>query len=409
MDTALNFFNTATGPSGAFAPNVDATLLLTRNAATKEVVGYVNGVEQFRFLDTSDLAVFAGGAANIIKFFIDDDVLPDEASGGVVDRIRIFDGPLTPPQSGLNLPNNLVLNGVGIDHPFDLIDEAGAVQNLEGTNTLSGIIKLNGQAGIGVEQVAPAAGDPSQLTLTGYTWNNGAAVGGITKLGSQRLTIQSAGTYTGDVDIKEGVILVQNDTGLGGNTGSVIVRSGAALEVGNSLNEQNGGLRGGLGIWGERLILNGSGNTLFGDSALTILSDNAPVTGPVNNPIVATDNAWRGPITLGDDTTITVGTNSRLILAGPIDDGINPAANGSDLTITGGGVVSLIGTNTYRGTTFVNQGVLIVGNGQALGNTGTPEIQTVTLTGATAGTTRFTLTFNGQTTATDPLHRQRGD
>ena len=94
-----------------------------------------------------------------------------------------------------------------------------------------------------------------------------------------------------------------------------------------------------------------------------------------------------------------MGTNSRLILTGTIDDATNPDANGSDLILTGGGVLDLVGTNTYRGSTLVNQGVLIVSNGQALGSTGTPEIQTVTLTGATAGTTKFTLTFNGQTTA----------
>ena len=75
------------------------------------------------------------------------------------------------------------------------------------------------------------------------------------------------------------MILIQNDTGLGANTGSVIVRDGTALEIGNSVTQQTGGLMGGLGIWGEHLILNGSGNTLFGDSALTILSNNAPATG----------------------------------------------------------------------------------------------------------------------------------
>ena len=52
----------------------------------------------------------------------------------------------------------MVLAGTGIDHPFDLIDQAGAVQNLEGNNTLSGIIQLNGNAGVGVEQVFPRAG-----------------------------------------------------------------------------------------------------------------------------------------------------------------------------------------------------------------------------------------------------------
>ena len=303
--------------------------------------------------------------------------------------------------TSLLVPNNFVLSGNGIDHPFDLIDQAGAIENLAGNNTLSGIIQLNGNAGIGVEQITPPVPgeNASELTLTGYTWDFGATPGGLTKLGTRRLTIQSPGSFTGPVDIKEGVVLNQNDTGLGASTGTVTVESGAALEIGNSVVEQTGGLTGGLGIWGKHLVLNGQGNSLFGDTPLAILSSNAPVNGPINNPITTTDNTWRGPISLSNDTVITVGPNSRLIITGAIDDASNPSAGGSDITFTGGGVVELNGTNTYRGSTFIDQGVLIVRSGQALGDTGHAEVQTITLTGATANTTRFTLTFNGQTTA----------
>src|SRR5262249_34448231 len=48
---SLQFYNTATGPSNAITPNVNVDLLLTRDAATKEVIGYINGVEQFSFTD----------------------------------------------------------------------------------------------------------------------------------------------------------------------------------------------------------------------------------------------------------------------------------------------------------------------------------------------------------------------
>ena len=88
------------------------------------------------------------------------------------------------------------------------------IQNIAGNNTLSGIIQLNGQAGFGVEQFTPPVPgeEPSQLVLTGYTWDSATGPGGITKLGSRRLVIQSPGTFTGDVDIKAGVLLAQNDT-----------------------------------------------------------------------------------------------------------------------------------------------------------------------------------------------------
>ena len=280
---ALTFFDEATGPSGAFSPGVPVTLLLTRNAGTKEVVGYINGVEQFRFTDLADEAVF-DSPGNVMNFLLDDLITPNEATGGTIDSIRIFDRPLI----------------------------------------------------------------PSQLNPSGN---------------------------------------------------ATIVETGAALEIGNSNIDQTRGLMGGLGIWGEHLVLNGQGNAFYGDGALTILSSNSPTKNVVNNPILATDNAWRGPVSLGSDTTITVEPNSRILLMGGIDDELNPVASGSSLTISGGGVVEMVGANTYRGSTIVNQGVLTIDNSQSLGGSGNAEVQTVAVTGATAGVTSFTLTFKGKTTA----------
>jgi fibronectin-binding autotransporter adhesin len=305
------------------------------------------------------------------------------------------------PGTTFNLINNFNVSGNGILHPFSLINQAGAIQNLDGNNILAGIIQLNGNAGIGVEEITPppAGVDPSQLTLTGYTWDFGSTAGGITKLGSQRLIIQSPGTYTGNVIVQNGVLLAQHDTALGANgAGTVTVQSGAALELGSSIPLQNGGVLGGLGIWGKNLVLNGSGNATFGSSTLTVLSGITPTTDPINTPIVPTDNSWRGSISLGSDATITIQPNSRLTVTGSIGDAINPAANGSNLTINGGGTLNLAGANTYRGTTFINEGVLTIANGQALGTPGNAEVQQLTLTDAVAGVTQFNLTFKGQTT-----------
>ena len=117
--------------------------------------------------------------------------------------------------------------------------------------------------------------------------------------------------------------------------------------------------------------------------------------------VLGQDNLWRGPITLNTDTTIDVADQSRLTLYGPIDDAGNPSPSGSSLTVgqvgTGNtGELVLSGNNTYRGTTYVKQGILTITNGKALGGIGGSEVQTVTLGGATGGT--FTLTFDGQTT-----------
>ncbi len=83
------------------------------------------------------------------------------------------------------------------------------------------------------------------------------------------------------------------------------------------------------------------------------------------------------------DGTVNLPANTRLTLAGVVDD--NAAANfvgGSDLTIMGGGELVLSGANTYLGTTNVTQGVLVVENDLALGGTGIADVQTITVTGA---------------------------
>ncbi len=286
----------------------------------------------------------------------------------------------------INLTNNLILAGLGITHPFSLISQDGALMSLGGVNTFSGTIQLNGVVGIGVELLGPS--NASELTLTGFMSDFSAATpGGITKLGSRRLIIQGPGTYTGPVDIQQGVIRLQNNTGLGAATAGTTVEAGAALELypGNPLF--NAGVTAGLSVWGEHLTLNGTGNTTFGDLPLTINSD---------------DHLWHGPISLNNAMTFNIPLGARLTVNGIIDDTGNASSSGSDLTLTGGGELDLAGANTYRGTTYVNQGVLTLQNGQALGGGAIAEQQSVTLTGAGMGTT-LTLTFNGQTTAAVPI------
>jgi len=105
-DTSLNFYDVATGPSGVFTADVPVTVRLTRNGATGEVVGYVNGIEQIRFIDSAGDAIFTA-TNNIIHFLQDDTAVPGEDASGFLDFVRISDGP----PSGINAP---ALNGGGL-------------------------------------------------------------------------------------------------------------------------------------------------------------------------------------------------------------------------------------------------------------------------------------------------------
>jgi hypothetical protein len=94
LGTALNFFPEATGPTGAIVLNGERRVVLTRDDATDLVVGYVNGVAQFSFTDPADRAVFTG-PGNIVRFFMDDPIVPNEEAAGFVDFVRIYDAPLS--------------------------------------------------------------------------------------------------------------------------------------------------------------------------------------------------------------------------------------------------------------------------------------------------------------------------
>ncbi len=91
----LEFYPGQIGPPGAIPADTDVHLVVTRDSSSNRFVGYVDGVQQISFTDSSGDAIFSA-ASNIIQFFKDDVVFADPASAGVVNRIRIYDGVLTP-------------------------------------------------------------------------------------------------------------------------------------------------------------------------------------------------------------------------------------------------------------------------------------------------------------------------
>jgi hypothetical protein len=124
LSTDLNYFNASFGPTGAFAANTPARVVITRDAATQVVTGYVDGVSQFSFTDTTNDATFTG-TNGIIRFFEDDNVTGQrEASAGVATHISIYDGALTSAQvadlggpgsaSGVPEPASFLLRGMGL-------------------------------------------------------------------------------------------------------------------------------------------------------------------------------------------------------------------------------------------------------------------------------------------------------
>ena len=91
----LNFYPLVTGTASPppIEANSYAHVVLTRDAATSRVVGYVDGKEEIAFDDTGGDAVFLPDTP--VRFFKDDNIIGGEESAGAVARIRVYDGALT--------------------------------------------------------------------------------------------------------------------------------------------------------------------------------------------------------------------------------------------------------------------------------------------------------------------------
>ena len=136
----------------------------------------------------------------------------------------------------------------------------------------------------------------------------------------------------------------------------------------------------------EHLILNGQGDPAFSDAPLTVVPNS--------------DQMWRGPVTLNNNVNILIPSSAGLSLEGTIDDANVVSPSGAGFTLIGGGELNVGGTNTFRGTVNVDQGVLTVQSSQALGATGVADIQTINLDNNVAVGTQFDFLFGSATTAT---------
>ncbi len=85
----LQFYNLGIG--GQIAVDQWVVLRLERDAATRTVKGFLDGLEVFNFIDTEGDAVFGDGPG---RFFVDDEATSgSEVAAGEALRIRIWDGP----------------------------------------------------------------------------------------------------------------------------------------------------------------------------------------------------------------------------------------------------------------------------------------------------------------------------
>ena len=90
---SLYFFGGASAPSPAITASNYVQIVMTRDASSN-VVAYVNGVQQFSFVDSGGLAVM-DGSPQTLRFFKDNG---NEDPAGAVARVRLFDKVMPPAQ-----------------------------------------------------------------------------------------------------------------------------------------------------------------------------------------------------------------------------------------------------------------------------------------------------------------------
>ena len=153
--------------------------------------------------------------------------------------------------------------------------------------------------------------------------------GGITKTGAGEMRLSSSNSYSGLTTVGTGLLVIEDSFGLGATNTGTVVSNSASLAV-------NFGSHVGL----ETLTLNGPGDLGFGALGGYFGS-----------------NSWAGAITLGSDSTVSVyATNDFLNLSGPISGTGNFTKIWPGTLILSGSVA-----NTYSGSTFMNEGTMLLG------------------------------------------------
>lgn len=234
---------------------------------------------------------------------------------------------------------------------------------LSGTDPAATLRVTSGLIGLGDSNNAITVGNldiPTEATIYVAPGVSNARIASsisststITKGGSGSLILSGASQFTGQLNLNEGVINVQNSMALGSPSGATVVNLGAQLQ-----------LQGGLNILGEPITLIGTGpgnGTGAGDGALLVVSGNprlASLPNP-NNVLTISGAANLDGTTLFPNSGLGLFTGSAINVAAEASFDVSGiVAGGNDFIKLGGGTLQFSGAlaNTATGTLRIKQG-----------------------------------------------------
>ncbi len=388
------------GSTGSLAGDIvnNATLLVDRSTDL-ELPGRISG--------TGSLTKTGGGRLilSTTNAFTGGTTIGSNAGAGVVRATAsnaLGSGEIVIGPGGNATTARLELaSGVTLSNPITLPmrnTATPAIQNVAGTNTLTGTITLNVGGGAAVFQsdagllalgsITSAASGDRTITLQGSgdgrlvgTISNGSGTVAVTKNGLGTWTLSGAGTYSGDTTINAGTLALAgsnriadgSDLVLAGGTfatagfsetvASISLSGNATIDLGAGASTLRATAAGSFTAgrtlqfvnWtaGDDRVFIGSTATLTPAQLAQITIDGAAVEQTATGEIV--------PVAVANpDTTLSVGSGDAVIA---------PALAGEGRLIKqGDGLLVLDSANTHAGGTVVEAGTVEIRNAAALGS-----------------------------------------
>jgi autotransporter-associated beta strand protein len=311
-------------------------------------------------LGTSVNSVFQGGTLQISATgSITNDFTVDDSVSGATSAID---------QNG----NNATFTGVLSDAPGQSGSMSIVNSGTGGSVTFTGVNTYTGGTTIGAAATLALSGGGSIASSSGVTDNgtfdisaaNGGvpitslsgSVTGVVNLGANTLTLTNAsGSFAGTIGGTGGLTIAGGtETLTGSNTysGATEIANAATLNLSGSLS-------------GTTVTID-AGGTLNDSAGGLAHGTNLTVNGTANvsaNQTIATLNGG-GVVGVASGDTLSISNGGTF-------GGVVSGAGGLAIT---GGTETLIGTNTYTGSTTITSGTLQIGNGGTVGSVASSSI-----------------------------------
>ena len=288
-------------------------------------------------------------------------VLDDGALGDTGASTTVNDGGTLTFRGGVTTAENITIAGAGAvlgrGSGVALTEQAGAIYNDGGDNTITGTVTLSADAAIGSRA--------GTLTISGVLTGG---IRDLTKLGAGTVDIQSAPNSLWDAAfiIQEGALRFDADSF---STAMNYELAGGVLEIGGDLYAGTGDLALNLGTGNNAVQWTGDGGFSAHAADRTIYlnyNESAIAWGSANfvqdgAALILGSATSTHNVTLQNDLNLGALQREVRVIdgAGTVDGTLSDLTGaGGGLVKTGDGTLALAGTNTYSGATEIRAGAL---------------------------------------------------